>query len=85
MPEAARKVVLRLLHANHPDMTAMKATARSLMWWPKMDQEIDDFVRHWGRCQSNRQSDAKKPVHFWLKPDQPWRRLHMHFEGTVKG
>uniref|UniRef100_A0A131XQ90 RNA-directed DNA polymerase n=1 Tax=Ixodes ricinus TaxID=34613 RepID=A0A131XQ90_IXORI len=85
IPEAARKAVLELLHANHPGMTAMKASARSLMWWPKMDQEIEDFVRRCDRCQSNRQSDAKAPVHFWIKPDQPWSRLQIDFAGPVKG
>lgn len=55
------------------------------MWWPNMDKEIEDFVRHCDRCQLNRQSDPKEPVHFWLKPDQPWSRLHIDFAGPVKG
>lgn len=85
IPKAARSKVLQLLHANHPGMTAMKAMARSLIWWPKLDQEIEEFVRYCEKCQTNRQSDPKAPVHFWMKPEQPWSRLHVDFAGPVKG
>ncbi|XP_049275856.1 uncharacterized protein K02A2.6-like [Rhipicephalus sanguineus] len=50
-----------------------------------MDKEIEEFVRHCERCQVNRQSDPKEPVHFWVKPDQPWSRLHIDFAGPVQG
>lgn len=50
-----------------------------------MDSQIEEFVRYCQPCQSNRQSDPKAPVHFWVKPDQPWSRLHIDFAGPVKG
>lgn len=62
IPQAAREKVLQLLHANHPEMSAMKASARGLMWWPKMDHDIEEFVRYCQPCQSNRQSDPKAPA-----------------------
>ncbi|XP_077501881.1 uncharacterized protein LOC144112903 [Amblyomma americanum] len=71
----AAEPLYRLLDRDHEwkwtGMSAMKASARGLMWWPKMDHEIEEFVRHCHPCQNNRQSDAKAPVHFWIKPDQP--------------
>lgn len=84
IPEATREGVLQLLHANHPGMSAMKAAARGLMWWPKRDHEIEEYIRYCQPCRSDRQSDPKAPVHFWIKPDQPWR-LHIDFTGPVKG
>ncbi|XP_040073538.1 uncharacterized protein K02A2.6-like isoform X2 [Ixodes scapularis] len=66
-------------------MTAMKTSARAYIWWPKIDQAIEDFVRHCQQCQENRQSDPKAPVHFWIKPEQPWSRLHVDFAGPVRG
>ncbi|XP_042149215.1 uncharacterized protein K02A2.6-like isoform X3 [Ixodes scapularis] len=65
-------------------MTAMKTSARAYIWWPKIDQAIEDFVRHCQQCQENRQSDPKAPVHFWIKPEQPWSRLHVDFAGPVR-
>lgn len=29
-------------------------------------------------------SDPKALVHFWMKPEQPWSRLHMDFAGSVR-
>lgn len=75
LPEL-REDVLAILHANHPGITAMKALARSYVWWPKTDAQIEEFVRHCKPCQENRQSEPKAPVYFWTKPESPWSRIH---------
>lgn len=85
LPDELRKKVLCILHANHPGITAMKALARSFVWWPKMDAQIEDLVRHCKPCQTNRQSEPKTPVHFWTKPERPWSRVHLDFAGPVQG
>lgn len=85
LPEELREDVLAILHANHPGITAMKALARSYVWWPKIDAQIEEFVRHCKPCQENRQSEPKTPVHFWTKPESPWTRIHIDFAGPVKG
>lgn len=63
----------------------MRAMAHSLIWWPKHDQEMEQFVRYCNKCQTNRQSDSKAPVPFWIKSEQPWSRFHVDFAGPVKG
>lgn len=85
IPQVAGEGYFQLLHANHPGMSAMKASARGLMWWPKMDSQIEEFVRYRQPCQCNRQSGPKAPVHFWVKPDPSWSRLHIDVAGPVKG
>lgn len=59
----------------------MKALARSYLWWPKLDQEIETKVRACGVCQSVQKSPPVAPLHPWNWPSQPWQRLHIdHFE-----
>ena len=37
--------MLEELHETHPGCSKMKAIARSYIWWPKMDQEIESVVQ----------------------------------------
>lgn len=86
IPEVLQKRVLILIHANHPGVTAMKAIARSYVWWPKMNAQIEEFVRHCKACQETRQSEPKAPTHFWTKPERAWSRVHIgDFAGPVDG
>eukprot|EP00731_Ephydatia_muelleri_P023345 Em0015g928a len=37
-----RAPILRLLHEGHPGISRMKALARSVVWWPGLDAELDN-------------------------------------------
>ena len=62
----------------------MKSLMRSYMYWPKMDQVIEDLVRHCNGCQLA----AKSPLvrtQPWPKTDMPWSRIHMDYAGPLNG
>ena len=52
IPELCRKDVLKELHASHPGMVKMKSLARVYVWWPKIDNDIEQMVRECDSCQS---------------------------------
>ena len=41
------------MHGEHPGMSRMKAIARTLVWWPRKDQDIKGMVRRCEECQTN--------------------------------
>ena len=56
VPPPGRQHVLNELHDTHPSCCKMKALARSYIWWPKMDAEIEMTVKSCTICQENQPS-----------------------------
>uniref|UniRef100_A0A5S6QYG5 RNA-directed DNA polymerase n=1 Tax=Trichuris muris TaxID=70415 RepID=A0A5S6QYG5_TRIMR len=60
VPAQLRRRILELLHAGHPGIARMKCLARSYVWWPKVDQEIEASVRSCSQCQESRKDPQKE-------------------------
>ena len=73
------------LHETHPGICRMKASARSYVWWPKMDADLEQKVRQRRPCQENRKSPPEAPLHPWEWPHKPWVRLHLDYAGPFLG
>jgi hypothetical protein len=71
IPVKGRKKVLDELelHEAHTGSSKMKALARSYVWWPKMDADIDRVVRECQNCQINRPTPSPTKVNPWERPD----------------
>ena len=85
IPYKLRKKVLQELHQSHVGIVRMKATARSYLWWPGLDQEIEELVKGCTQCQSVRNAPEVAPLHPWLWPTKPWKRIHIDFAGPLRG
>ena len=83
VPPSLQKDVLQELHVGHPEICRMKVLARSYIWWPNLEESIEDMVQECSICQSMRNQPAKAPYHPWTFPNAPWTRLHIEFLGPV--
>jgi len=45
-PQGRQKVIDEL-HATHPGISRMKSLARSYMWWPGMDEQLESKVKNY--------------------------------------
>ena len=80
-----RKVVLSELHEAHTGIVKMKSVAQMYVWWPTVNQDIEDCTRQCHHCQRFKRDPAKAPNHPWEQPKDPWERLHIDFAGPFKG
>ena len=77
VPEKLRKDILKLLHSTHSGMVNMKSMARNYVWWPKIDKDIEATVRNCQPCQVNQKKPQASIPHPWVKPNEPWERIHI--------
>ena len=85
VPSKLRERVLKELHTGHPGIVKMKSLARTLVWWPGIDEALESFVQSCYSCQSLRNKTAPTPLHPWSWPSNPWHRVHVDFAGPFMG
>lgn len=62
IPPKGYTMLLKLLHQSHPGMSQMKGLARSYVWWPQMDQDVEREVNQCDECQQNSMSPSAAPL-----------------------
>ena len=55
------------------------------MWWPGLDEDIQDLVKSCETCQAVKHAPAVAPMHPWEWPPRPWQRVHIDFAGPFQG
>ena len=60
------------VHDTHPGVSRMKALARSFVWWPHMNEQIENTVKNCVVCQQHTPLPAPAPLHPWNRSLQPW-------------
>ena len=85
IPLKLRTRILEELHRSHPGITRMKALARSYLWWPGLDKDLEKCVKECSSCQEVRNAPAAATLHPWLWPAKPWQRIHVDFAGPFEG
>ena len=86
VPPSLRSAMLTELHDTHLGMTRMKGLAKSYVWWPKIDSDIEQTVSTCPVCpvcHKMRSEPAKAPVHPWSGPFH--HSLGLAFISTLLG
>lgn len=59
----------------------MKALARSYIWWPGADQNIENLAKSCNGRQHSPKMPKAAPLYPREWPSTPWQRLHIDFAG----
>ena len=83
VPEELREEVLQLLHVTHQCIVAVKSLARSYIWWPGLDRDIERVTSKCRACQDSQRKPNKVTPHPWTPAAHTWDRIHIDFCGPV--
>ena len=61
-----------------------KLLARSYLWWPGLDKCLEEKAKSCLSCQEVKNNPPVAPLHPWIWPTQPWKRVHIDFTGPFK-
>lgn len=75
IPEILRNEMLDLLHNGHFGIEKTKSRARSLIYWPGIDDAIENKVTKCATCQKFRSSNIKEPLMPHEIPDYPFQKI----------
>jgi len=65
VPDVLRDQVLDEIDETHPEISRMKAVARSFVWWPNLDMQIETKVASCTVCQAMKPAPPTAQVHPW--------------------
>lgn len=63
----------------------MKNLARSYVWWPGLDRDIEHITHNCSACQENRRNPNKIQTHIWEPAQHVFDRVHIDFAGPFMG
>jgi anti-sigma28 factor (negative regulator of flagellin synthesis) len=70
IPRALRDKYLRGLHCSHGGINSTLRRAKGI-WWPKIEQEVKEFVKGCAMCQSQADRQRKEPMQSFEIPRAP--------------
>lgn len=79
IPERFRQKMLTTLHECHTGIVRMKMMARQYVWWPLIDQEIENFVNECLACQQTQPVKKCFTTSKWKMTLYPFERVHIDF------
>ena len=76
--------MLQQIHKGHLGTEKCRRRARQVMFWPRLNADIDDMIRTCTTCVSNRNKQQSEPLQTHEAPQVPWEKVGMDLF-TVKG
>lgn len=83
IPEKLRDRVIEVAHESHPGMVTMKRRLRQKVWWPKLDKQVESYVKKCKACTLVATCDPPVPMARTKIPTKPWADLAVDFVGPL--
>ena len=81
MPVTLRKRTLEVAHETHLGMVKTKALVRDKVWWPGINNQIEETIRNCIPCLSMGNSTTEPMKHNNTPLTKPWEKVHIDLCG----
>lgn len=75
IPQSNREEILKLLHKSHQNSEITKKKARTLVYWPLMSRQIEDFIKSCEICASFKAKNSSQTLLPHKVPNFPWEKI----------
>ncbi len=83
VPQKLQKQVISLAHEGHQGMVRTKARIREKVWWPRMDRDVETFVKNCYPCQLVGPRGRPEPIKSTALPQGPWSEVAVDLCGPL--
>ena len=73
IPESQRNDVIERIHEAHQGIDKCRLRAKSCVFWPNINEDIESRVRRCEMCQENQKSQAHETLEPHEIPTRPWQ------------
>ena len=71
--------ILTQLHESHQGSVRTKQRARLIVYWPGLDNDIDNIILACKQCQEHLPSNPREPITIKPRPGRPFQELAADF------
>lgn len=79
VPTTMRSLVLKSIHESHIGVVKMKLLAKTHVWWPGIDSDIEEYVLSCNVCQSALSKPISSAMMSWPESKYFFERIHLDF------
>ena len=75
IPATMRKLMKEKIHSSHLGIEGCLRRARECLYWPKMSQEIKDYIQQCEICTTYETTPQKETLESHEIPNRPWQKI----------
>ena len=74
IPTSMRESILNRLHSSHQGVEKTRLRARTSVYWPSIDADIENLIKHCETCQQHQRTQQETLIQHEI-PTRPWEVL----------
>ncbi|XP_065068432.1 uncharacterized protein K02A2.6-like [Rhopilema esculentum] len=83
IPESLQRHVIKIAHEGHQGTAKTKALLREYVWFPKLENLVNEEIADCLACQATGAPNAQEPLKSPPLPERPWQELKVDFYGPL--